>query len=482
MKLLVNTRKSTTRSWWRRPWLALAVPMFFALEAWTANAHAGERILLLEFGGRASDVLRDKVAQSLEAAGHTVIRVERTSKGLNKRAFIRLAESEGADAIVDGTVRRLGMKSWVVALRVIDGDKGVKVGSAVRYKNSWLPGLTKDIMDTAADKLDKSLVRATGGSSSGAGIRKRATRDEAPDTDDALDEPEAEESEAAPEPREAAAADEPAGESSSESSSSDEEGSSSDDGDGVSDQGADEDSDGGPSRILGAISARVGVVHRTFDFSDDKYDRLRKQDANIWVYQAQAELYPFDKPISDHLGLIARYEGSFSGNVRDDDFGGNFSVVYHELFGGVRARYPVDGHLIGFDLTFGQMKAGLDDPNSRSNIPEVSYTQLRSALDVSFDLGTLRATGSAGFRLPLGFGQVSEDEWFPRVGGYGVEASAGLDYPVTKSVSIELMGSLRRYLLEMNATPQDAFEGTSEVAGGAVDRYLAGYLGMTMRL
>ena len=80
------------------------------------------------------------------------------------------------------------------------------------------------------------------------------------------------------------------------------------------------------------------------------------------------------------------------------------------------------------------------------------------------------------------FGQVSEDEWFPRVGGYGVEASAGLDYPVTKSVSIELMGSLRRYLLEMNATPQDAFEGTSEVAGGAVDRYLAGYLGMTMRL
>ena len=166
MKLPVNTRKSSTRSWWHRPWLAVAVPMFFALEAWTANAHAGERILLLEFGGRASDVLRDKVAQSLEAAGHKVIRVERTSKGLNKRALIRLAESEGADAIVDGTVRRLGMKSWVVALRVIDGDKGVKVGSAVRYKNSWLPGLTKDIVDTAADKLDKSLTRATGGSSS----------------------------------------------------------------------------------------------------------------------------------------------------------------------------------------------------------------------------------------------------------------------------------------------------------------------------
>jgi hypothetical protein len=482
MKLLANNHRSRARGWWRRPWLALAVPMFFALEAWTANAHAGERIVLLEFGGRASDVLRDKVAQSLEAAGHTVIRVERTSKGLNRRALIRLAESEGAEAIVDGTVRRMGMKAWAVSLRVIDGDKGVKVGSAVRYKNSWLPGLTKDIVDTAADKLDKALTRATGG----AGSSSKRARDEAPPTDDALDEPDADDaSEAAADEPEAPARESAVERTSSESSNSEgesEESSASSTGDGISDAGVEEEDEGGPPRILGAISGRAGVVHRTFDFSDDLYDRLRKQDANIWVYQLQAELYPFDRPISDHLGLIARYEGTLSGNVKDDDFGGNFAVVYHEFFGGVRARYPVDGHLVGFDLTFGQMKAGLDDPNSRSNIPEVSYTQLRSSLDFSFDLGQFRALGSAGFRLPLGYGQVSEDEWFPRVGGYGVEASAGIDYPVSKHVSIELLGSLRRYLLEMNATPQDAIDGESEVAGGAVDLYSAAYLGVTVRL
>jgi hypothetical protein len=480
-----NIRNGNGRSWLRR--LVLALPLVLAAQAWSGAAHAGSRIVLLEFGGRASDVLRDKVAQSLEAAGHTVVRVERTSKGLNRRALIRLAESENADAIVDGTVRRQGMKNWAVSLRVIDGDKGIKVGVPVRYKNSWLPGLTKDIVDTAADKLDKSLTKATGG----AGTSKRATRDEPPAIDETLDEPDAEEPEASAEPEAPAERRRAASDSSEGSSEADAESSESSDGsdssdssssDGISDEGVEEEGEGGRSRIVGAISARGGVVHRTLDFSDDIYDRLRKQSANIWVYQLTGELYPFDKPISDHLGLIARYEGALSGNVRDDDFGGSFAVSYHELFGGVRARYPLDGHLVGFDLTFGQMKAGLDDPNNRANIPDISYTMLRSALDVSLDLGQLRATASAGFRLPLGYGEVSEDEWFPRVGGYGVEASAGADYPVSKNVSIELMGSLRRYLLEMNPTPQDAFEGRSEVAGGAVDRYLAAYLGVTVRL
>lgn len=484
-------RKSNARGWVRR--VLLALPLALALQAWSADAHAGSRIVLLEFGGRASDVLRDKVAQSLEAAGHTVVRVERTSKGLNRRALIRLAESEGADAIVDGTVRRQGTKNWAVSLRVIDGDRGVRVGTMVRYKNSWLPGLTKDIIDTAADKLDKSLTRATGGASTS----KRATRDEPPAADDALDEP----SDAEGDDTDAAAESEPAPRrralgSSSDSSSSEStdneaestdssessNGSDSSSSDTISDEGVEEESEGGRSRIVGAISGRAGVVHRSLDFSDDIYERLRKQDANIWVYQLQGELYPFDRPISDHLGLIARYEGALSGNVRDDDFGGSFAVVYHEIFGGVRARYPVDGHLVGFDLTFGQMKAGLEDPNNRANIPDISYTLLRSALDVSLDLGQFRATGSAGFRLPLGYGEVSEDEWFPRVGGYGVEASAGIDYPITKNVSIELLGSLRRYLLEMNPTPEDAVNGEAEVAGGAVDLFTAAYLGVTVRL
>jgi hypothetical protein len=112
----------------------------------------------------------------------------------------------------------------------------------------------------------------------------------------------------------------------------------------------------------------------------------------------------------------------------------------------------------------------------------MSYTLLRSALDFRLDLGRLRAVGSAGFRLPLGYGQISQAEWFPRLGGYGFEASGGLEYPLSRGVSLELMGDLRRYLLEMNSEPEDALGGVAEVAGGAVDLYLGGYFGMSFRL
>jgi hypothetical protein len=378
--------------------------------------------------------------------------------------------------IVDGVARRQGMKSWLVSLRVLKANTGASVGGWIRFKNSWLPGLTKDLLENSAAKLSRSLSRATKG--------KRGSAP-TPDDDDAADaadsaEPGGDDAADALDdrPQRASAAAAPA-EESSESGSGD----SSYDAEAgaVVDKPTDEDEDES-SRIRGAISARAGMVHRRLDFSDDIYDRLRKQDANIWVYQLQGELYPFDAPIGDKLGVIARYEGSFSGNVRDADFGGNFSVIYHELFAGLRARYPLGVNAVGFELTFGNMRAGLDDPSHRSNMPEVSYTQLRSSLDFELALGPVRAIAAAGFRLPLGYGEIKDKDWFPRVGGYGVEATGTLEYALGKSVSLDLTGSLRRYLLEMNSQPQDAMVGQSEVAGGAVDLYTALYLGMSFRL
>ena len=68
------------------------------------------------------------------------------------------------------------------------------------------------------------------------------------------------------------------------------------------------------------------------------------------------------------------------------------------------------------------------------------------------------------------------------MGGYGFEASAGAEYPLSKRLSLEAKGSMRRYLLEMNSKPQDAIDGVSEVAAGAVDLYLSAYFGVSFTL
>jgi hypothetical protein len=474
----------SARGRWSKSLRALALPLFLAVQSWAAQAHAGSRILLLEFGGPKGDVLRGQVEKSLQDAGNTVVLSDRSGKGLSRSALARLARDEGTDVVVVGIVQHPSMKKWVVTLRVHDANRGKKLGADVRFQESWLPGLAKELTEGAADRLGKSIDRATGSKSKRA---TRSTRDQ-DDSDSLADdadlppEPEGDTdlTERAPlTPKRSAKRAEPEPESEAEEAS-DDAGFESDPGSINDDQsGA---GDGRRSRILGAFTARAGLVHRKFDFSDDIYERLRKQNANIWVYQAQAEVYPFDAPVADRLGLIARYEGVFSGNVKDSDFGGNFPVVYDEIFAGLRARYPLGGHMVGFDLTFGRMRAGLDDPQHRSNMPEVNYTQLRSSLDVNLDFDVVHATASAAFRLPLGYGEVSDANWFPRVGGYGVEASGGLEYPLSQHFSLELSASLRRYLLEMNSEPQDAVEGVAEVAGGAVDLYTAAYFGLSFRL
>jgi hypothetical protein len=464
------SRSGQVRARWSRSLWALALPLWLAMGSWAADAHAGARILLLEFAGRNKpEVLREKVAKSLEEAGNTVVLGERTSAGASKTELRNLAQGANADALVDGRVLHQNMRLWTVSLRVIDADTGRKVGQEVRFKNSWLPGLSKDLLDDAATRLAKSIRRAQG-----AGAKSHSDADSSDDGN--LDssvpaaEPEADEPEAASDEETAA----PEAERTADSLFQSEAGE-------LADKPTSE-GDEHPSHMIAALSARAGFVHRTFDFSDDLYDRLRKQDANIWVYQVQGEVYPFEDPVGDHLGLIARYEGTLSGNVKDADFGGSFSVIYQEMYAGARARYPFGGSMIGFDLTFGRMKAGLEDPSHRTLFPEVSYTMLRSSLDGSFALGPLHASLSAGFRLPLGYGEIKDVDWFPRVGGYGIEATGGLEYPVSKVVSLDLTGSMRRYLLEMNSEPQDAMKGVSEVAGGAVDLYLAAYLGMTFRM
>jgi len=454
--------------------LCIALPLCLAVSSWAAQAQAaGVRILMLEFGGRKSDVLRDKVVKSLEEAGNTVVLAEQSSEGATKAELSRLAKRSNADVIVDGRVQRPSMRAWSVSLRVLDAEHGRKVGQEIRFHNSWLPGLTKELLDRSASRLARSINRASRGGSSARGSSDVGSADDDDNDPGApgADEPASEEPDKSPDE----SRDEAAGSQKSADSLFDAEPGA------VADQPT-EEPEAAPSRIRGALKARAGVVHRRFDFSDDIYDRLRKQGANIWVYQLQAEVYPFEQPVGDRLGVIARYEGTFSGNVRDSDFGGNFAVVYHELFGGLRGRYPLGGNAIGFDLTFGSMRAGLEDPAHRSNMPEVSYTLLRSSLDGDFALGPLHVNASVGFRLPLGYGEIKETEWFPRVGGYGVEATAGLEYMLSRGVSLELSGSMRRYLLEMNSQPQDAINGVSEVAGGAVDLYTSGYFGMIFRL
>ena len=437
----------------------LCAAMILAALAAASDASA-ERIVLLQFTGRKASVLRDKVAESLERAGHTVVRSKASSRRTSAATVKRVGKR--ADAVLGGEVQRAREGDWSIALSVSDPKKGKRLGEKIEFESDWLPGLTKDLSDNVSRRVEAVMA--------GEEDSPLPPAPAEPEPDPAAEVAALQETAAPPE---AAAPSEAPVEDGATASSED----------GVSDAGsaADDDRLSGDGMVV-RLRGRAGFVRRNFDFADDIYQRLRKQGTNIWVYQAEAEVYPFERPIGQRLGLILGYEGAFSGSVRDVDNDVTFPVQFSEFFGGVRARHPLGKHEVGFDLTFGRMSSGLDDTNDAARIPDMQYTLLRSALDFKLDLGAISATGSAGFRLPLGFGEASETRWFPRMGGYGFEASAGAEYPISKRISLEAMTSLRRYLLEMNSEPQDALDGTSEVAGGAVDLYLSAYFGVSFTL
>lgn len=235
-----------------------------------------------------------------------------------------------------------------------------------------------------------------------------------------------------------------------------------------------------PTVVLGV---NAGLVYRTLDYVDDLYSRLRAPTTNSWVYNLQAEIYPFAKPVKDRVALLLSYEAAFSGRVRDASLGAEFPVNFSELFGGLRFRQPLGNHEIGARAGIASMSAGLEDPDARARIPEIDYRVVRASADFGLNFGPVSLRAGGGYRQPLGgFGQASEEEWFPRMEAAGVEGFAGLHYRFSEDVGFDGSAMVRRYVLQMNSRPEDAREGVSEVAGGAVDMYMSWYFGLTFTL
>jgi hypothetical protein len=201
------------------------------------------------------------------------------------------------------------------------------------------------------------------------------------------------------------------------------------------------------------------------------------------VYRLDAALFPFARPLKDRLALIGSYEGALAGTVRDERAGREFGVTFSQLEGGMRYRQPLGQHELGAQLTVGAMNAGLDGSAVASGVPEISYTLLSPAVNAALHFGPVALRASVAYQYTLGgLGEFASAEWFPRVEGSGVQGQVGLEYRISRNLSVQASGALRRFVLDMNSRPDDARRGEAEVAGGAVDLYTTGYFGLALTL
>jgi hypothetical protein len=495
------------------------------------SAAQAARVTLAQFEGPRSQQLKWRVSGALKRGGHSVVPLRSPKPSAPASRFRSIAERYSLDAFITASATEGNDSSWTLTLS-LRGANGEELSETITLRGSSLGDLVDEIRSNAAARLDEVLGGGSGSVDADQPRRIARGRKASDDDEEATPPPAAAgkgrrastrggggvvdldaegDSEARPARSSAkdkkgikglsaqkkASKDDEASEEwnadgDSEASSDDaasETSEASSDGSESGSGGSEPVDDGGDSASSKAkyklpfvkLGVRAGLVSRSLSYEQDLYDRLRTQDTAAGVYRFDASLFVFARSVREYFALIGSYEGAMFGDVQDADLDTTFGVRFSELQGGLRARYPLDGNEVGLALTFGSMLAGLDD-GGQADVPDFKYTFVRVAADGRLAFGDLSALASLGVRVPTGYGEVGSDQWFPRVGGYGVEGSLGLEYRLSQLIGIEASGSLRRFVLNMNSRPTDATGGVSEVAGGAVDLYLSGYVGVNFSL
>ncbi len=154
-----------------------------------------------------------------------------------------------------------------------------------------------------------------------------------------------------------------------------------------------------------------------------------------------------------------------------------FDNVHSQWAAGARIRFPFDTSEIGAQFAYGVHKFFLSGDENSPIIPDVKYGFVKLAVDGTVSLGKVSLGARVGVRMLGSLGEL-ESLWFPGATGTGLDAGLMGVYSLSDSLGIALGVDIYRYGFDFNAIPAN----NVVVAGGAVDQYLSGWLGIRWQL
>ncbi len=247
----------------------------------------------------------------------------------------------------------------------------------------------------------------------------------------------------------------------------------------------------GPTRAgHSPLELTVGLraVHRSFEYHDPALglDTLLSQKQPLApALFAQAFLFPSafgSRAALSNLGLAASYELALPTTaVFDEGAGRETKLTTHasELFLGFRGRLPLAAHELGLIAGYGQQRYTNSGDEQTPIVPDVSYEFARVALDASLRFDALTFGARLGTRFVGDTGGLRRD-WFPHTKARALEAGLLMGYRVAPPFDVVVGLDLTRYWFDFNPIPKNA--DPRYVAGGAVDQYVSGWLGLRISL
>lgn len=192
----------------------------------------------------------------------------------------------------------------------------------------------------------------------------------------------------------------------------------------------------------------------------------------------------FAKGQAERIGLSAGYEKGFAiSTVYAPDGAPKQTLTTNEqgFYVGARYRLPFGPHELGAAATYGQHTFELTGDSATPLVPDVKYSYIKLGLDGALRIGAVSVAARVGKRFVLGTGSL-ETVWFPgSVKTSSLEAGVTLGYRLFPALEVVAGFDWLRYAFDFNPVRERAgFE--SVVAGGALDQYWYGSLGLRVRI
>ncbi|HEX3593858.1 MAG TPA: hypothetical protein VHU80_02115, partial [Polyangiaceae bacterium] len=253
----------------------------------------------------------------------------------------------------------------------------------------------------------------------------------------------------------------------------------------------------GPKPVLLELAGGMQAFSRSFEYHQDVNGSLHPYHLSLWpALEARVGYYPgahFTRNMAANIGLIAGITRSFGASSSIGDAGKDYGTTMQELLIGARFRLPIQRHEIGVSFLYGNQRFDIDsdqDPVNvaanglrvnRDYVPNASYQYLRPGLDARLQFGRLRFGAGLGYRVVVGLGQLTAPAWFPHATAQALDGFINAGYEVIPGLYVVAGFDATRYALDMHTVAADRTT-ARDFAGGAVDQYLTGHLGVEYRL
>ena len=246
------------------------------------------------------------------------------------------------------------------------------------------------------------------------------------------------------------------------------------------------------------IEVDFRVVHRSFSYNDVLPNDPRG-DLRDYTLQAgpgvgiKFQYYPgahFTAGVGAQFGIDFEWERLFKIDSTRRDAAGeeqSFPTESQQFLIGLRWRYPKGrwepSVVLGYGVhrfSFGVSGPPVPGEDNTAGVPSVKYEFVRLGGGFRVEIGKQKLFilgASIAFRGTFSVGGIGTNVWFPEAKANGMDALLMMGFALPKGFEIRLSGDYRRYGFDLNPVPGEA----PYVAGGALDQYFGGALGVAWR-